>query len=207
LEYAYFLLPVGLLLGMVYGELGATPKYTETLDVSKHLTRLPKLSWVLPPAVFASFLAVCTVFMIWLGYEYHTLNRDYRAFQPSELTSNKVSAATYNPDHIVVLTQLRDYLQLQSINPTPNMTEQQLDWAKDVAYRFPQIDNLARYATALALNNQPIQAGQELGELRILYGNHVFTNAAQALTALQQEYADQDVAAYRRCHHHRHNIC
>ncbi len=145
--------------------------------------------------------------MIWLGYEYHTLNRDYRAFKPSELTPNKISTAIYNPDHIVLLTQLRDYLQLQSINPTPNMTEQQLNWARDVAYRFPQVENLARYATALALNNQPIQAGQELSELRILYGNHVFTEAAEALTALQQEYADQATAAYRRCHHRHHDNC
>jgi len=207
LEYAYFLLPVGLLLGMVYGELSATPTYTDTLPIPKHLTRLPKLSWVLPHAVFASFLAICTVFMIWLGYEYHTLNHDYRAFKPSELTPNKVSTAAYNPDHIVLLTQLRDYLQLQSINPTPNMTEQQLDWARNVAYRFPQVENLARYATALALNNQPIQAGQELSELRILYGDNVFTAAAEELTALQQEYADQATAAYRRCHHRHHDNC
>jgi len=207
LEYAYFLLPVGLLLGMVYGELDTTQQYTETLPISKYLSRLPKLSWELPHAVFASFLAICTVFMIWLGYEYHTLNRDYRAFRPTELTPNNASTPTYNPDHIILLTQLRDYLQLQSINPTPNMTEQQLDWAKEVAYRFPQVENLARYATALALNNQPIQAGQELSELRILYGNHVFTEAAEALTALQQEYADQATAAYRRCHHRHHDNC
>ncbi|MDE2421504.1 MAG: O-antigen ligase C-terminal domain-containing protein [Gammaproteobacteria bacterium] len=207
LEYAYFLLPVGLLLGMVYGEVSSTQKYIETLPISKYLSRLPRLSGELPRTVFASFLAICTVFMIWLGYEYHTLNRDYRAFKPSKLTPNKASTAIYNPDHIIVLTQLRDYLQLQSINPTPNMTEQQLDWAREVAYRFPQVENLARYATALALNNQPIQAGQELSELRILYGNHVFTEAAEALTALQQEYADQATAAYRRCHHRHHDNC
>lgn len=207
LEYAYFLLPVGLLLGMVYGELGNTQKYAETLPASKYLSRLPKFSWELPHAVFASFLAVCTVFMIWLGYEYHRLNHDYHAFRPTELTPNKVSTASYNPDHIVLLTQLRNYLQLQSINPTPNMTEQQLNWIRDVAYRFPQVENLARYATALALNNQPIQAGQELSELRILYGNRVFTEAAEALTALQQEYADQTTAAYHQCHHRHHGNC
>ncbi len=207
LEYAYFLLPVGLLLGMVYGELGTTQQYTETLPISKYLRRLPKLTWALPHAVFASFLAVCTVFMIWLGYEYHTLNRDYHAFRPIELTPDKVSTATYNPNNIILLTQLRNYLQLQTVNPTPNMTAQQLDWVKNVAYRFPQVDNLARYATALALNNQPIQAGQELSELRILYGNRVFTEAAEALTALQQEYADQATAAYHRCHHRHHDNC
>jgi hypothetical protein len=207
LEYAYFLLPVGLILGMIYGELSVTPKYTATLQISPYLTRLPKLSLVLPPAAFASFLATCSIFMIWLGFEYHTLNRDYRAFKPSQPTPSKVSTDAYNPNHIVLLTQLRDYLQLQSINPTPNMTEQQLDWARDVAYRFPQIENLARYATALALNNQPIQAGQELGELRILYGNHVFTKASVALTALQQEYADQANVAYHLCHQHHHNSC
>jgi hypothetical protein len=207
LEYAYFLLPVGLMLGMVYGEVSTAPKYIETLQVSPYLARLPKLSWVIPPLAFGGFLVICTAFMIWLGYEYHTLNRDYRVFKPTALTSNKIGSQEYNPNNIILLTQLRDYLQLQSINPTPDMTEKQLGWARDVAYRFPQVENLSRYATALALNNQPIQAGQELGEVRILYGNHVFTNAATELTSLQQEYADEATAAYRRCHRRHHETC
>ncbi len=212
LQYAYLLLPIGLLLGMVYGELSGTHKYMHTLNIqtlkaSKYLTHLPKLSWTIPPAAFASFLAICTVSIVWLGFEYHTLNRDYRALKPTAFTPNKITTAAYNPNNIVVLTQLRDYLQLESINPTPNMTEKQLEWAREVAYRFPQVDHLTRYATALALNHQPIQAGQALGKLRTLYGNRVFINAAQKLTALQQNYADQHLAAYRRCQRDRHNIC
>jgi hypothetical protein len=42
--------------------------------------------------------------------------------------------------------------------------------------------------------------------VRILYGNHVFTNAAVALTTLQQEYANQATAAYHLCYHH-HTPC
>jgi hypothetical protein len=207
LEYAYFLLPVGLLLGMVYGELSTISKYSEALHVSQYLRRLPKLSWTIPPAAFASFLIVCSVFLLWSGSEYHRLNHDYRAFKPTELTPSKVSTTEYNPAHIVLLTQLSNYLQLQTINPTPNMSEKQLVWIRDIAHRFPQVQNLARYATALALNNQPIQAGQALSEVRILYGNHVFTNAAAALTTLQQEYANQATAAYHLCHHHHHTPC
>ena len=211
LQYAYLLFPVGLLLGMVYGELSGTPKYLQTLNIqtlkaSKYLTHLPKLSWTIPPAAFASFLAISTVSIVWLGFEYHTLNRDYRTFKPTAFTPNKITKA-YHPENIVVLTQLRDYLQLQTNNPTPNMTEKQLDWAREVAYRFPQVDHLTRYATALALNHQPIQAGQALGKLRTLYGNRVFINAANKLTALQQKYADQHVTAYCRLYRDRHNDC
>jgi Virulence factor membrane-bound polymerase, C-terminal/O-Antigen ligase/Protein glycosylation ligase len=207
LQYAYLLLPVGLLLGMVYGELSGTPRYLQTLAPSTYFTRLPKLSWTMPPAAFAGFLGVCTVCIMWLGFEYHTLQRDYRVIKPIAFVPNQTTTTTYKPDHIMVLNQLRDYLRLQSTNPTPNMTEQQLDWAREVAYRFPQIEHLTRYATALALNNQPIQAGQTLGKLRILYGNRAFTHAAQRLRSLQQAYADQNLAALHRCERSRQNDC
>ncbi len=205
LTYAYFLLPVGLLIGMIYGELSTTPDYAKNMHVVKHLTRLPKLSWELPQAAFASFLVVSTLFMAWIGFEYNSLNQEYRTFRPNTLTPSTAPISVESPSRIILLTQLRDYLHLQSISPTPNMTQEQLDWTREVAYRFPQVANLSRYATALALNNQPIQAGQELGKLRILYGNNVFTDAANALTTLQHQYATQDRAnfsKYWRCQRH-----
>ncbi len=205
LTYAYFLLPVGLLVGMIYGELRVAPDYAETPHVTTLLSRLPNFSWNLPKTAFASFLVVCTLLMAWIGFEYNSINREYRTFKPNALTPSTAPVSVESPRRIILLTQLRDYLHLQSINPTPNMTKEQLDWAREVAYRFPQVSNLTRYATALALNNQPIQAGQELGKLRILYGNNVFTNAAQGLKKLQQQYADQNRADYRkywRCQRH-----
>lgn len=207
LTYAYFLLPVGLLIGMIYGELSTAPDYVENAYVAKHLARLPKISWALPQTAFASFLVVSTALMAWIGFEYSTINREYRTFKPNTLTPSSAPVSVESRNHIILMTQLRDYLHLQSINPTPNMTKEQLDWAREVAYRFPQANNLAIYATALALNNQPIQAGQVFGNLRILYGNNVFTDAAQTLNALQQKYADQDKAAFRkywRCQRHPH---
>ncbi|MBC7752161.1 MAG: O-antigen ligase C-terminal domain-containing protein, partial [Candidatus Saccharibacteria bacterium] len=207
LTYAYFLLPVGLLIGMIYGELSTAPDYTKNIYVAKHLSRLPKFSWEIPKSVFASFIVICSLFMAWIGFEYNSLNREYRTFKPNTLTPSSAPLSVESRSRIILLTQLRDYLHLQSISPTPNMTQQQLDWTREVAYRFPQVANLSRYATALALNNQPIQAGQELGKLRILYGNNVFTHAAESLTALQQQYADQNKASYRkywRCQRHPH---
>ena len=205
LTYAYFLLPVGLLIGMIYGELSASPNYAENVYLAKHLSRLPRFSWELPRTAFASFLVICTLLMGWIGFEYHSLNREYRTFKPNTLTPSTDPISVESPSRIILLTQLRDYLHLQSISPTPNMTQEQLDWTREVAYRFPQVANLSRYATALALNNQPIQAGQELGKLRILYGNNVFTEAAKALTTLQHQYANQDRAnfsKYWRCQRH-----
>lgn len=205
LTYAYFLLPVGLLIGMIYGELSTAPDYAQNTYVTKHLSRLPKFSWELPQAAFASFLVASTLLMAWIGFEYNTINREYRTFKPNTLTPSTAPISVESPSRIILLNQLRDYLHLQSINPTPNMTKEQLDWAREVAYRFPQVANLSRYATALALNNQPIQAGQELGKLRILYGNSVFANAAEGLTHLQQQYANQDKVTYRkywRCQRH-----
>lgn len=206
LTYAYFLLPVGLLIGMIYGELSTAPDYTQKFYTAK-LSRLPRFSGEIPKAAFASFIVVCTLLMSWIGFEYNTINDEYRTFRPTAMTTRGTPISTESPSPIFLLTQLRDYMHLQSISPTPNMTEEQLDWTREVAYRFPQVTNLTRYATALVLNNQPIQAGLELGKLRILYGDGVFTQASQALMALQQQYADQDKATYRKywhCQRHPH---
>lgn len=198
LTYAYFLLPVGLLIGMIYGEMSTAPNYAGNVYFDKYLSQLPKFSWKLPQTAFASFLVACTLLMAWIGFEYNLIDREYRTFKPSTLTPSSAPISVASTHRIILLTQLRDYLHLQSINPTPNMTKEQLDWAREVAYRFPEVANLSRYATALALNNQPIQAGQELGKLRILYGNNVFANAAEGLAKLQQQYADQNKAAYHK---------
>ena len=196
--YAYFLLPVGFLLGLSNGE----PAQTSTFP-------LPRFKWIaipnltLPHAAFASFLILSAGCIAWIGQEYSNLDKNYRAQKVSEQATAKPLSTEA---HAVLLTQLRDRLRLKHSDPTARMTAQQLDWTRNVAYRYPQIANLYHYAAALALNNQPTQAKLELTNLRALYGETVYTNALNQLAALEKQTSELSTPLMQNqkpCRHHR----
>ncbi len=193
LAYAYFLLPVGFLLGMVNGEQNLTVQ----------LPRLPAITiphFILPKAVFAGFLVMGVSCMIWIGQEYAGLNRDFRT-----------RILTPQDNDTVLLTQLRDQLRLRHSDPTAKMTAEQLNWARNVAYRYPQIANLKHYAIALASNNQPAQAKLELVNLRALYGDTVYSSALNALVAIENQSHALNIRikpTKSQCRrHHKHSHC
>ena len=72
---------------------------------------------VLPRLAFATFLGVCFSIMLWVGHEYNTLNQDFRS------GAGKKDMASYQT---ILLTQLRDRLRLQSIEPAAQMSDAQL---------------------------------------------------------------------------------
>ncbi len=227
LEYAYFLLPVGLLLGLMDGE-----QHRPLTLALPRLARMYPLPWVaelwlvysrltarfnsititnmissrliLPSTVFASFLLVCFCFMLWIGHEYTVLNQDYRS-QTGKKSANLPSQRT------ILLTQLRDRLRLQTTEPAAQMTASQLDWARKVAYRYPQIGLLYRYAADLSLNNQQSKAQTELVTLHSLYGSAVYSNAVQNLVLLEtdpqpisKQITHNISSLSHGCRHHKH---
>ncbi|WP_410209473.1 Wzy polymerase domain-containing protein [Aquirhabdus sp.] len=200
--YAYFLLPVGFLLGLSNRQLtqiGVPP--------------LPRFKWIaipdftLPRIAFASFLVVSVSCMAWIGQEYSNLDKNYQERASTQTAGTSLSSE----GHAVLLTQLRDRLRLKHSDPTARMTAQQLDWTRNVAYRYPQIANLYHYAAALALNNQPTQAKLELTNLRALYGETVYTNALNQLAALEKQTSELSTPLMQNqkpCRHHRkHTHC
>lgn len=227
LEYAYFLLPVGLLLGLMDGEqhhrLGAAlPRLARLKPVprvamlslvytrlaarvsSARMIELITSHLVVPRAAFAGFLVVAFAFMLWIGQEYRVLNQDYR-------THTNKKTGDLPSQHTILLTQLRDRLSLQLTDPAGQMSTAQLDLARKVAYRYPQVGLLYRYAADLSLNHQHGQAQSELSTLHSLYGPAVYRNALHSLILLEteqqpisQQISNKIQGINRNCKHHKH---
>lgn len=170
LEYAFFLLPVGFLLGMVEGEQQAGTLFT------------------LPRWMFAGCLLGSLVVIVWVWREYRIVEEDYRLmrFETAQIGSLKSEHAA--PD-VVLLTQLREFIRFVRTEAAPDMTEEQLAWMGKVAHRYPYPPSMFRYALALGLNNQSALAEQELLRLRALHGEKHYQEARQAMLEVQSRYS------------------
>ncbi len=179
LLYAYFLLPVGFMLGAVNGE--------QRLLVQRE----PYSQFVLPPAVFATFFSVGTLFLIRIVLELSRIH-PHNVYLDKVLQTRYIPKTTLVANKTLFLTQLADEERMDVTQPAPGMTAQQLEWMREISYRYPSPAHLCIYATALAVNNQPKLAIQQLEYVKILFGEEAFNFTAQEVIALQQQlYATQ----------------
>ncbi len=170
LEYAYFLLPVALLLGMVEGELRVRALFT-----------LPR--WVLVGGLLISLGA-----MVWIFKEYRIVEEDHRLMRFETARIGILKAEKPAPD-VVLLTQLREFIRFARTEATPGMTDEQLDWMRKVAHRYPYPSSMLRYSMALGLNGQADLARQEFLRLRALHGEQHYQDARQIFLEMQKHYS------------------
>lgn len=162
LEYAFFLLPIGLLLGVVAAECR-----------SRYEIIVPRwvLGWVL--------LAGVGLYG-WIWHEYQIVEDDHRLMRFENSKIGDIKAEKAAPD-IILLTQLREFIRFARTSATIGMTQAQLEWMRKVAHRYPFVTCLFRYSLALALNNQPTAAREQLLILRALHGDKHYAAGRQAL--------------------------
>lgn len=170
LEYAYFLFPVGLLLGLV------------DADQSPDAAPVP-----VPRGGAWTACALCAVLIGWYWLEYRAIEEDHRLMRFEMLRIGPLKAAQPAPD-VVLLSQLREFLRFARTRPKPGMSQEQLDWMGRVAHRDPQVLSLYRYAQALALNKQWEAANLELRRLRAMYGEEQYQAVKYDLTRANTPY-------------------
>ncbi|MPW45654.1 hypothetical protein A7A69_08890 [Acinetobacter sp. Ac_1271] len=151
LDYAFFLLPVGFLLGLVQ----AQDKTIKIIEI--------------PRTVVASLWAIFVVLYIWIFVEYQIIEKDVQLVRFEALNIGTLHAEHDAPD-VILLTQLREQIRFIRTPPKENMTLDQLDWMRKVAYRYSTSAALYRYAQALALNHQSELARKHLLILEKLHG-------------------------------------
>lgn len=171
LEYAYFLLPVGLLLGMVTADIGV--QYEVLL-----------LRWML-----AIIVVIGCFGWAFVWYEYSVIDEDYRLMRFESARIGNVRAEQVAPD-IFLLTQLREYIRFVRTPVAEGMTVDDLDWMRKVAYRYPYIPSLFRYSLALGLNGDVAGAQEHLYVLKSLYGSDAFDEAKRAMLSLSVRYPE-----------------
>ncbi len=167
LEYAFFLLPVGLLLGVIY----FNQKDVKIIILSKSLG-------------LAFFVGLITLY-VWIFIEYCIIERDVRLVK-FELMNIGDLHSEYDAPNVILMTQLRERIRFLRTESTGNMTKDQLDWMKKVTYRYGTSTNLYHYTQALALNNQLKSAEHHLVILNGLYQTQ---NTIQSLYMVNKSLA------------------
>lgn len=153
--YAYFLAPVMFALGAVEGALGAKP-----------LLRIG-----VKPVVLV--LSLATVALAWSAVEYLEIEEDFRVARFEALHIGSPPLEHQAPT-ILLFEQLGILLDDARITPTPHMSRQAIQTVKDAALYYPWSATQYRYALALALNGNPVEAARQFRIMRLFWGEKFY---------------------------------
>ena len=138
LFYAYFLLPVGMVMGALNTRLGARPVIAMGRKLAMGL-------WLVTTALLALII------------------RDYARVESSyqtlflEWSRIKITMPVGPPD-VLLLTQWHDYIKFARVEPKSNLSDDELAWMRNITGLFPSGIILHKFATVLALNQRPEEA-------------------------------------------------
>lgn len=172
LEYAYFLVPLGLMMGAVQAD----------TDNQAHGVIVPK----------RALLALAGVLAVMLGFttrDYLVAEENYRTLRLESARIGTSVLMTQAPD-LAVLTQLDAFLKFARVEATPGMPPQQLESMEHVSTRFGYPPVMFRYALAAGLNGQPEIAAQTLARLCRIHSKERCEEAKQGWIAAVLPSAD-----------------
>jgi hypothetical protein len=146
LSYAYFLLPIGLMVGAL-----------DAISPGRCWFGLPRAATVLAAGAATALIALVTA-----DYLKIETNTEVLRMEVARIGTHRITSQA--PD-LVLLTQWHEYLRFARVAAHPGMTDAELLSMGDVVERFPYASALREYAVANALNGQPALAGTILTRL------------------------------------------
>jgi O-antigen ligase len=151
-DYAYFLLPAGLMLGA----LETMHPWGAPLRVSRWQS--------------AGALLVAAVLTLWVGVEYNVAERNLERlrFERARVGPSRNSQA---PD-LVLLTQLRDFLRALRLRPDIHMSVEELDLMRRVTLQYPSDGNHLILAAMEGLNSNSDEATRILERMCRMVPEH-----------------------------------
>ena len=170
LEYAYFLIPVGLAMGAIDG-----------------LSPQGGASFRVPRWVALSFTALLGAAFMGVATDYLKAEENYRTLRMESARIGVDGIVTPAPE-LRLLTQLGAFLQFARTEATPGMAPEQVDWMRKVSERFGYAPVMFRYALAAGLNKQPEVAQQTLARLCRIHEPLRCVEAREGWAALQLRY-------------------
>jgi len=147
LHYAYFLLPAGLVAGMLDIRLGASV-----------LWRTPR--WTL----LALWLSACLALGLTVR-DYLLVESSYNTLRFEQARIGLGKAPIGGPPEVLVLTQMREWFRLARFKRGATSTPEELAWMTEVTLAYPSAGGLYRLALALAGNGRPGEAKNWLGKI------------------------------------------
>jgi hypothetical protein len=179
LDYTYFLLPVGLMMGLL--ESIATP------------AAAPR---ILPRAAAAVGLSLCVALAGWIAQEYLQIQESSRQLRFALLRVGDKRPEQVPPPDVILLDGPREFHRFWTTQAKPGMTTEQVDWMRSVSRRFPVPPAMLRYATAAALNGRPEEAAMVLGRLCKIHEVTRCDEGREAWAALQERYPEAKHVRY-----------
>jgi O-antigen ligase len=172
LDYAYFLLSLGLLVGALEGVVPAGA------------------SLVVPRPMFLGAWAACAAALFWTGSEYMRVEestRDVR-FVLSGVGLDKVSHAP--PPETRLLDAWREYHRYMITPARRGMSQDEVAWVRRVAQRHPYPAALVRYALATGLNGMPEESQRVLRAICNLHDPKSCRQARDLWREAQSQYPE-----------------
>lgn len=142
LHYAYFLLPVALVVGVLNVRCGMVAVRLSSRWIAAAL-------WLVAALLYAGIVR-----------DYFRAESSYQALRFEKARVGTLPIG--KPPDVLFLTQLRDQIRFMRYDFQPGMSEADLQWAMDVANSYPGGANIYKVASALALNDRPQEAKQWL---------------------------------------------
>jgi hypothetical protein len=168
--YAYFLVTVGWLVGLVEVA-GGNPVPTWTM-------RQQTACWL--AGVFSLALIVG-------AFDYLKAEDDYRVVRFENLRVGATSPDYIAPD-INSLTQLKALLQALRIQPRPDMPEHEIDLLRKTSDHFVHSALKLRYALAAGLNGDPLGAQRALLQLKNTNGSDYYRGVLELWATRTERY-------------------
>jgi hypothetical protein len=170
LEYAYFLLPLGLLMGTLEGT-----------GVSRRPLIAPRWTLAVP--------TVAAVVMLgWISVEYMKVEESWRQARMvmAGIGLDRVASAPAPEVHL--LDNPRDLQKFWATRARPNMSEEELEWMRKVVGRNPSPPTMLRYALAMGMNNRPDAAMDTLVRICHIHSRARCEEARTSWRSLQANY-------------------
>jgi hypothetical protein len=168
-EFAYFLIPLGLFIGAV-----------DALRNQPSSLRLPA------GVIKAGGLCMAVVLGL-VGKDYLAAEQGHRLLR---LESSRIGVQGLQtaPPRLTWLTQLGSLLAFAHERATPGMSTANVEWMRRVSERYAYPPVMLRYALAAGLNEQPAEAKRALQRLCLIHGRLRCAEAADAWRNLQSSY-------------------
>ena len=154
IHYAYFLLPMGFLLGIIQAQY-------------KHLPALTLKPWILRGGVATGVVIVAIV--CWDFDVYRQQLYDVGAVQNKLI--KKEDSSLDKP--IILLTQFKNRIEWVELDPMSHVSDEKLAELKPMVQNNASSYDLKRYAKLLAYNGKIQEAQQQLWILQHLYGQTI----------------------------------
>jgi len=128
-------------------------------------------------------LLVTTAVLAWSVVEYLEIEEDFRVARFEALRIGSPPPAHQRPK-VILYTQLGVLLDDARITSTPNMSPEAMQLVKNAALHYPWSATQYRYAVALALNGDPVEAARQVQVMRRMWGEQLYEGVKMQINEL-----------------------